>query len=320
MKFPLLRKTLSDARWLMLACSLTLFGLAWIRVIVVASMERYQLQRIARNLPDMIKRLSPVPIEELISYPGLVGFTFEEPMAYLIMAVWAISRGSDSVSGELGRGTMEMLLAQPIGRTRYLATHTLVTLLGVAILASSAYAGTHVGLENTSIKQKVPKRWSIPILQPQRKDEEPEYRYIPLTKFTQPRHYRASALNFACLGIFLVGITMGVSACDRYRWRTIGIVVAFYVLQTVIELTGMSVEGGRWMLNFTFFAAYEPVAFATLSSQDPSAVWNLFASESHGRIPDLGPVGCDLVLVGLGLVGYVSAFVVFRRRDLPAPL
>jgi len=193
-------------------------------------------------------------------------------------------------------------------------------LLGVAILASSAYAGTHVGLENTSIKQKVPKRWSIPILQPQRKDEEPEYRYIPLTKFTQTHHYRASALNFACLGIFLVGITMGVSACDRYRWRTIGIVVAFYVLQTVIELTGMSVEGGRWMLNFTFFAAYEPVAFATLSSQDPSAVWDLFASESHGRIPDLGPLGCDLVLVGLGLVGFVSAFFVFLRRDLPAPL
>ena len=207
MKFPLLRKTFNDARWLMLACSVTLFAFAWIRVIIVASMERYQLQRIARNLPDMIKRLSPVPIEELISYPGLIGFTFEEPMAYLIMAVWAISRGSDSVSGELGRGTMEMMLAQPISRRRYLLTHLTVTLLGIAVLTSAAYAGTHVGIHKTSIKQKVPKRWSIPIFNPSNNDakKEPEYRYVPLTKYTQPEHYRASALNFACLGTLSVG-------------------------------------------------------------------------------------------------------------------
>ena len=96
--------------------------------------------------------------------------------------------------------------------------------------------------------------------------------------------------------------------------------MAFYVLQTVIELTGMSVEGGRWMLNFTFFSAYEPVAFATLSSQDATAAWSLFATESHGWIPDLGPLGCDAVLVAWAVLGFATAFIVFCRRDLPAPL
>ena len=108
-----LLKSIRDARLLLLACSAMLFAFSWIRIFIVASVEAGRFQKIARNLPDMIKRLSPVPIDELVSYPGLVGFTFEEPTVYLIMAVWATSRASDSVSGEIGRGTMELLLAHP---------------------------------------------------------------------------------------------------------------------------------------------------------------------------------------------------------------
>ena len=32
----------------------------------------------------------------------------------------------------------------------------------------------------------------------------------------------------------------------------------------------------------------------------------------------LGPLGCNLVLSGLGLISYVGAFFIFCRRDLPA--
>jgi hypothetical protein len=34
----------------------------------------------------------------------------------------------------------------------------------------------------------------------------------------------------------------------------------------------------------------------------------------------VGPLTYDLVLLGVGLVGYLAAAVVFVRRDLPAPL
>ena len=82
--------------------------IAWIRVLIVATVETYRFQRIARNLPDFVKRLSPVPLEELINYPGLISFTFEEGLAYVIMAMWTVSRASDCVAGELSRGTLEM--------------------------------------------------------------------------------------------------------------------------------------------------------------------------------------------------------------------
>ena len=45
---------------------------------------------------------------------------YEEPMIYMIMTIWCVARSSDVVSGELGRGTMEILLSQPVSRRQAL--------------------------------------------------------------------------------------------------------------------------------------------------------------------------------------------------------
>ncbi len=285
MNLSVFRKTFNDGRWLLLACAGMLFAFSWIRVLIVASMELYQFQRLARNLPDMVKRLSPVPIEELISYPGLIGFTFEEPIAYLIIAVWAISRGSDSVSGEISRGTMEMLLAQPISRLHYILTHALVTLIGIAVLSLAAYGGTHVGVATSSIKRELPARqWKVPFfgITLDSAEQSPRIQRIPMTKFVEPKVFYAAAINYACLGIFLAGVTMALSSWDRYRWRTIGLIVGFYVLETVLELTGLAIEGWRWLLFFTFFSAYEPVAFVTEADQRPQSAWEFWRRRARG--------------------------------------
>ena len=50
-----------------------------------------------------------------------------------------------------------------------------------------------------------------------------------------------AALNLFTLGFFLAGVATFLSSCDRYRWRTIGIVVAFYVVQMIIELVALAV-------------------------------------------------------------------------------
>ena len=319
----LLRKTTRDARWLLLACVATLFAFSWIRVVIVANLEIYRIQRIARNLPAFVKRLSPVPIEELINYPGLISFTFEEALAYLILAVWTVSRASDSVAGELSRGTLEMLLAQPIGRLRYLVVHSTVTVAGILLLATAAYFGTYVGVHATTVKVHRPSwQWRVPILGVDigANREGDTIRHIPMARYVEPRVFRAAAVNYACLGFFLAGITTALSSLDRYRWRTIGIVVGFYIVQTVLELVGMAVDGCRWMLRLSIFSAYEPVAFTTAAVKDPDVAWRFLAKESHGMLPDLGPLGCDSVMLGWGLLGFFLAAVVFCRRDLPAPL
>jgi ABC-2 type transport system permease protein len=319
----LLRKTVRDARWLLLACAATLFAFSWIRVIIVATVETYRFQRIARNLPDFVKRLSPVPLDELINYPGLISFTYEEGLAYLIMALWTITRASDCVAGELSRGTLEMLLSQPISRLRYLLVHSAVTVAGIMLLATAAYAGTYTGIHTASVKAPRPTwQWRVPILGIDigSADNGERAQRIPMTQYVEPRLFRTATVNYACLGCFLAGLTTALSSLDRYRWRTIGIVVGFYIVQLVFELTGMAIESCHWMLRWTFFSAYEPVAFTTRAVQDPDSAWRFLAKTSHGIVPDLGPLGYDSILLGLGLLGFVAAAIIFCRRDLPAPL
>lgn len=318
-----LLKTVRDSCWLLVACAGTLFAFSWIRVFIVASMEAERFQKIARNLPDILKRLSPVPIDELVSYPGLIGFTFEEPITYLIMAVWTISRCSDCVSGEIGRGTMEMLMAQPVSRRKYLLGHSLITVLGIVILAGVTFEGTRVGITNAEVDAGPNLlQWRVPLFGfdvplGQRRQEP---RMVPMTEFVNPAIYRSAAVNYFCFGFFLAGLTTAASSVDRFRWRTIGLIVSFYVMQTIIELTGLAVDGFQWLLNFTFFAAYEPVAFSAKIAKDASFEWQFFDRQSSGAIPDLGPLGCDASLILLGSIGFAFAFWAFGRRDLPAPL
>jgi ABC-2 type transport system permease protein len=321
--WALFRKTFHDARWLLLACAGLLFAFSWIRVVIVSSMELYQFERLARNLPEIVKRLSPVPLETLVSYAGLIGFTYEEPVTYLIMAVWCISRGSDCISGEIAAGTMEMLLAQPVSRLRYLMTHVVVTLLGIAVLSLATQFGTHAGLLKTGIRRPAPPfPWSIPFLEnpTQTPPTETKWVSIPMTHFVKPQVFWTATINYACLGAFLAGITYLTSSWDRYRWRTIGIVVGFYVVETILELTGMAVDGWHWLLHLTFFSAYEPVAFVTAVNDQPATAWQFWASRSTGYLPDLGPLGCDLLLLAMGVASLIAAAIVFCRRDLPAPL
>ena len=94
------------------------------------------------ELPAFVKKLMPVPIEVLASERGRLAFAYDHPLVALTMTVWAFARGSDAVSGELNRGTLEMVLAQPVRRTTVLLTHAAVTVAGALAQLGSADAGS----------------------------------------------------------------------------------------------------------------------------------------------------------------------------------
>ena len=52
---------------------------------------------------------------------------FVDPVVVLAATVWGITRGSDAVSGQLERGTMEMVLASPVRRTAVFVTQAAAT-------------------------------------------------------------------------------------------------------------------------------------------------------------------------------------------------
>lgn len=279
--------------------------------------------QILEFIPDEWESLSPVPFKDLMSYPARIAVTYEEPLVYLLMAIWCIARASDSVSGELGRGTMEILLSQPLSRLQAWFTPTLVTLVGVILLTLSVWGGSCAGIATTTVERPWMKARRLADLSIVGQDVAPHVAddsRIPMREEAPFHLFAPAALNYFCLGFFLCGVCSLLSAVDRYRWRTIGVMVGFYVTQMVFEVLGQALESVSWLRCLTFLRAYEPVVFVSKSLKNPDFAWNWFETDAAGRWVDLGPLAGDAILLGLGGVTLITAAVIFCRRDLPAPL
>lgn len=319
MNRTLIKKSIRESYLLFLGCGSVLYLFCWVRVWITSRLEMGRFQNILENLPESWQRLAPVPISDLFSYEGRIAVTYEEPVVYLMMAVWCIARSSDAVSGPLGRGTMEMLLAQPVTRRQVILTHTGVNVLGALALAIIAFLGTYTGIQTTTVVQNSPPvevplfGFDIPFTGGAPVD-------TPMRDVVTPQRFAPAAINYFGLGVFLIGLTTLTSSWDRYRWRTIGIAVAVYVLSTILELLGLAVEGFEWVKVFTFFSAYEPVRFVTEGLAYPDREWAWIVTGLPEQGWQIGPLGGTAILTCLGLVGIVLATYTFCRRDLPAPI
>lgn len=326
MNRALINKCLRECWALLAAIAATLFAFCWVRVWLVSRLDTSRFKAIVDLLPGDWKRFSPVDMEWLVTYDGRVALAYDEPIVVFGMSIWAIARGSDVISGELNRGTMEMLLAQPLSRSQILWTQAVVTLLGAALISCSAWFGTFVGVQACSAKEEVRPTWTLPVPLPWLGREIPqplaplETRHTPMSEKVDSHNYWPAAFNLFSLGAFLCGFSTLVSACDRYRWRTIGVVVGAYVVQTVMKLVGMASDDWAWMRPLSIFTAYEPEAFVQLAVERPELAWSVWRVDEAGVFTQLGPLGYDLIFLVLGYLAYLAAAVIFHRRDLPAPL
>ncbi|MCG8649751.1 MAG: ABC transporter permease, partial [Pirellulales bacterium] len=314
----LMRKYISQSMLLFLACGAALFAFAWVRVWVVSLLDMGQFQAILEQVRGF-ERFSPVEFDALFSYPGRVGLTYDEPVVILCTVIWCISRGSDVVSGELGRGTLEMLLSQPINRRTLLFSHASVSIVGLAFLCLLVWAGIGVGVMATTVEETVPPptirvpllNLDVPIT-----TAEPVKQQVPLRQRVDVRTYAASTFHLFAFGFFLLALSSMLSCFDRYRWRTIGAVVGIYVLQLVMFGLGKSAESLQWLLSLSFFSCYKAQKMTSLVAKgDLWTPWSLTETAEGMALP---PLVYPLILLTLGLVCYAVATYRFDRRDLPA--
>lgn len=267
------RKAFGDTRVLLACLMALLFCFNWLFVYLSSLIELGPLGVFLQTLPPAFERLSDVPLGSVATTVGRISMAFVDPVVVVATSLWAVGRGSDAVSGEIGRGTMEMLLAQPVRRLSVLATQGAMTLVGSALIALAALLGTWAGLATVRLGE--PLEWT---------------RFLP------------GAINLFAVMVFLAGFSTAMSSWDNYRWRTIGIVGGFFILELVFKVVGRLVDHLQWLLKLSFLTAFQPQTLIA----DPGN-WAL-ALQYNG------------VLIGLGLAGYVAAAAVFCRRDLPAPL
>ncbi len=152
----LVRRAVGQGFLLFAACSLTLFFFGWVRIWVSSLLDLGQLKVILDQFRDF-ERFAPVPFDAVLTHTGRVGMTFDEPIVILCTVIWCVARGSDIVSGELSRGTMEMMLSQAISRTTWMVSNALVSIAGLVLLVLSLWAGMTVGIETTTLNETAPR-------------------------------------------------------------------------------------------------------------------------------------------------------------------
>jgi ABC-2 type transport system permease protein len=287
MNRALFGKAIREARLLLAALALLMlvFPALFIWASSMISLPAFS-EFLANALPKQWERVSGVPFGQMATPAGRVAMVFVHPLILLGAVVWAIARGSDCVSGEIGRGTMEMLLAQPIRRSSIYFTQALVAVLGSFLLASAAWCGIAVGLGTVEI-----------------------YNRVSAILFIPP------AINLFALMVCVGGIAALASSCDSQRWRTVGLVGGLYAVSLLLEVVGQISDRWQWVGYASFTTAYEPQAMVARSAE----AWSLVTYQ-NGAVDDVGSLGKHLILFAIGIVSYVAGAAIFSHREIPAPL
>jgi len=321
----LLKKYILETWPLWLACAFVLVFFPWVRIWTVSQFELSGFASLIEQF-KAFEKFSPVPLSQFLTYEGIIGLTFAEPILLLAVLTFSIARGSDVVSGELGRGTMEMLLAQPISRLKLLLSHGFISVAGLAVLCLLTWIGIVLGLHTNSTLVQQPKtEVSIPgtPISFSNPFEESKSVLTPLHELVSSELYIASTINLFSLGFFMFCLSVFMSSWDQYRWRTIGLVIGVYVAQILLFVLAKSTPRTRFLMPFSFFGAYQPDWMVQSIGSENMPMFAIFRYRSvpNGFFSniEIGPLGYSLILIGLGLSLYTLACVIFCRRDIPAP-
>jgi len=317
----LLKKYYQESLLLWCALALVLFFFPWVRIWTISQFELTGFAPLIEQF-KAFEKFSPVPLEQFLTYHGIIGITFDEPVVLLCVLTWSIARGTDVVSGELNRGTMEMLLAQPIERWKLLLSHAIVSIVGLASLCFLIYLGLYLGIQTNATPVSVSNKITLPWLDWTMINPlgAKQVKLIPLGELVQPKEFLVATLNLFSLGLAILGMGVMASSFDQYRWRSIGIVISIYVLSLLLFILSKSTPAMVMFKPFTFLSAYQPAWMIQQIHNHPERQWNWSNREYASSWQDVvGPMGYVGILIFIGMIAYTIAFLRFTRRDLPAP-
>lgn len=322
MSQPLVKKYIAEGMLLFLGLAIGVLTFCWFRVWIVGELDTAQFRQIIDLLPKDWRKFASVDFDWLVSYLGRTSLTLDEPMLISMVCAWGLVRGSDVVSGEVSRGTMEMLLAQPVSRRQVYLHHAGLTAMFLAGLILICWLGMALGVWTTSVEETTYPAIRIPIV-----DYSIPLSFLPpktesvrMAAVVNPLLYLPGLFNLFCLAFCMSGFAAFCSSLDRYRWRTLGIVCAFYFANAALKMLGMGSEKYSWAESFSLFGLYHPAGSIQQTQLDPLAPFQLFQYSPEGIINGLGPLSNYVLLLTIGAVLYWIGLRRFTKRDLPAPM
>ena len=237
MNRALWQKAFSDVWVQLLISSMILAGFSWLFLWLLSLFKGDIGVTLLKAMPGFIQRMLGLPIAEMATPAGWISIVFVHLVILLVCGGWAVGRGSDPICGEIGRGTMDLLVTLPVWRTTLIVIPAVAATLGAALLAASIMLGIALGL-NTVVNHK-----EISLVQ-----------FIP------------GAVNLFSMIFCLTGITTLLSSIIHDRWRTITMAVGLYVFSLIIETICRVWPAGAWLHYCSFLYTFKP--------QELIVLWN----------------------------------------------
>ncbi len=229
MNLALWKKAVRDA-WLQLAiCSAILAAFSWLFVWLMSQLDLGLMAVLLNMMPPWAKSLMGAPVADMATLAGRLGILYVHMVTLLVSIGWAVGRGSDPITGEIGRGTADLILSLPVRRFSILVAPGVVAWAGAFVLAGSVMGGTGLGMLTVDMPESV----SL-------------VRFLP------------GAINLACMVFCLTGVTVFVSSWNRDRWRTIVLSGGFYVVSMIVKIIWRLRPQDDWLRYFTFLSAFQP--------------------------------------------------------------
>ena len=232
MNLALWKKAWGEVRITLPAFVLLMFGFQVLHSWVASQLDLRLIEHVLRALPDFLQRAAAGLDRGVVVVPRAAGDRLRPSAGRHRLRKFGPSRGSDAVSGPLNRGTLEMLLAQPVRRVDVLASNAAFAILGAALMAIACWLGTLLSVASFAKLQGV-----------------------------DGRQFGYCTLNLFAYTFFLAGLATLVSSADRYRSRTIGIMAALYVTAILLKLLGRMADGYEVALYTSFLTPFEPQRF-----------------------------------------------------------
>jgi ABC-2 type transport system permease protein len=212
----------------------------------------------------------------------------------IMLSIWAVGRAASAITGEIDRGTMELLLAQPLPRRLVVAAQFLVDLIIIPVLCLGTWTGNALGIWLADLHEIPTKGGTGDVI--------------------APWVFGPGLVNVGALLFAISGYTMWLSAGGRFRGRVLGLAVLITLVQFLVNLIGQLWDPMNFLRPLTVFFYYQPQQIMLQHH------WSIDLGQAWNDGKPLLALNVIVVLVVVGLVGYLGALWTFVRRDLPAPL
>jgi ABC-2 type transport system permease protein len=227
--------------WFLIALVIFLFQIAICGIVHDNERVKALIQYIDM-LPSFLKTFIGGEAVQVGNIAGLIAIGYQDPFILLLYMLFAVGVPTALLSGEVQRGTMELILSRQTTKTQIYICAGLITIIGMFALVAVMFLGTVVATRLYEFDQDVPL-----------------YSFFML------------AINGGILASTVGGIALLAAACFR-RSMAVSIAVAYLVLNYFAEIVAEWWPRMKWLEPINIYHYVNDVKIFTESAWP---VWDM---------------------------------------------